>query len=231
MDWVNSRSKSLKGLEMKRILTTVVLAICSNFAHANIEPTKAETTKPIPTKAEVAARGLQIAGAVCIACHGLDGMSAVSANPNIAGMPAQYIAKQLELFKSGARKNPIMLGMAANLSPDDMTALGIYYFAQRAKPNAAARNKDLAEKGQKIYRAGIPSLKVPACAGCHGGAGAGIPAIYPRLAGQWPEYTLQALKQFSSGERKNVQMQAIASRMREQDMQAVVEYMAGMRIR
>jgi cytochrome c553 len=231
MDWVISRGKTLKGNEMKRILAPAILAICTNLAYANTEPAKAEPAKSAPSKAEVAARGQQIAATVCVACHGLDGMSAVSANPNIAGLPSQYIAKQLELFKSGARKSAIMLGMAANLSADDMTALGVHYFAQRAKPNAIARDKDLAEKGQKIYRAGIASLKVPACAGCHGGAGAGIPAIYPRLAGQWPEYTLQALKQFSSGERKNVQMQVIASRMREQDMQAVVEYMAGLRVR
>lgn len=220
---------------MKRILAIAILATCTNLAYANTEPAKVEPSKSAPSKADIAARGQQIASAVCVACHGLDGMSAVPGNPNIAGMPAQYIAKQLELFKSGARKNVTMQGMAANLktdgSIDDMHALGTYYFAQRAKPNAVARDKALAEKGQKIYRAGIAELKVPACAGCHGGAGAGIPAIYPRLAGQWPDYTLQALKNFSAGERKNVQMQAIASRMREQDMLAVAEYMAGMRTR
>ena len=216
---------------MKRILATAILAICTTLVYANTDPAKADPSKSVLSKFEVAARGQQIAGAVCLACHGLDGISVVSANPNIAGMPAQYIAKQLELFKSGARKNATMQGMAANLSDEDMKALGLYYFAQRSKPNAMARDKTLAEKGQKIYRAGIPELKVPACAGCHGGAGAGIPAIYPLLAGQWPEYSLQALKNFSTGERKNAQMQTIAGRMREQDMQAVTQYMAGMRTR
>ena len=216
---------------MKRILTTVVLAICTSFGHASTEPTQAQVPKVAPSKAEVAARGQQIAGAVCVACHGLDGMSAIPANPNLAGMPEQYIAKQLELFKSGTRKNAIMQGMAANLSIEDMRALGIFYFAQRGKPNAMAGDKVLAEQGQKIYRRGIAELNVPACAGCHGGAGAGIPAVYPRLAGQWQEYTLGALKNFSSGERKNTQMQAISGRMRENDMQAVAEYIAGMRAR
>ena len=216
---------------MIRILATAILAICTTLVHANTEPAKVEPSKSVPSKAEIAARGQQLAGAVCVACHGLDGMSAVSANPNIASMPSQYIAKQLELFKSGARKNATMQGMAANLSTDDMRALGAYYFAQKAKPNAVARDKLLAEKGQKMYRAGIAELKVPACAGCHGGAGAGIPALFPRLAGQWPEYTLAALKNFSSGERKNTQMQAIANRMRETDMQAVAEYVAGIRNR
>ena len=216
---------------MKRILTTAVFVFCTSWAHASTEPTKAEPAKAAPTKAEVLARGQQIAGAVCVACHGLDGMSAVSSNPNIAGMPEQYIAKQLELFKSGKRQNAIMQGMAANLSESDMKALGLYYFAQRAKTNAQARDKTLAEAGQKIYRAGIPELKVPACSGCHGGAGAGIPAIYPRLAGQWQDYTVASLRSFSLGERKNAPMQTIAGRMREKDMLAVADYIAGMRSR
>ena len=88
-------------------------------------------------------------------------------------MPAQYIAKQLELYKSGQRKNAVMQGMAANLSDSDMKALGSYYFTQRATPNAKALNKELADAGQKIYRMGIPESKVPACSGCHGGAGGG----------------------------------------------------------
>ena len=79
--------------------------------------------------------------------------------------------------------------------------------------------------------AGIPELKVPACAGCHGGGGAGIPAMYPRLAGQWPDYTFEQLKLYMAGTRKNTQMNAITSRMRESDMQAVAEYIAGMRTR
>ena len=217
---------------MKKILVTLILAACSTLTYAN-EPAKAtEISEAVaPSKADIMARGQQIVSGVCVACHGLNGMSPVSANPNLAGMPVQYIAKQLEHFKSGARKNVIMQGMTANLSPADMNALGEYYFAQKPAVNAVARNKALAERGQKIYRAGIAEAKVPACAGCHGGAGAGIPAIYPRLAGQWQEYSLRALKNFSSGERKSVQMQAISGRMREKDMQAVAEYIAGMRAR
>ena len=218
---------------MKRILLAGILSLGAMMAQANTEAANvAKATAPVaPGKADMMARGQQIAGVVCVACHGLDGMSAVATNPNIAGMPEQYIAKQLELFKSGGRKNAVMQGMAANLTADDMKALGTYYFAQKSKVNAVARDAALAAKGQKIYRAGIPELKVPACAGCHGGAGAGIPAIYPRLAGQWPEYTFDQLKLYTAGTRKNTQMNAITSRMRDGDMLAVAEYIAGMRSR
>jgi cytochrome c553 len=216
---------------MKRLLTTAILMLLTSMVHASEEPVKTAATPAAPSNADLLKLGQQSASAVCVACHGLDGMSAVAANPNIAGMPAQYIAKQLALFKSGERKNATMQGMTANLSPEQMKGLGLYYFSQRAKPNAVARDKKLAEAGQKIYRAGIASAKVPACAGCHGGAGAGIPALYPRLAGQWPEYTFAALKDFASGDRKNAQMHAIASRMQEKDWKAAAEYIAGMRAR
>lgn len=209
---------------MKKILVAALLLAVSTLGMANTP-----AAAPAASKADVMARGQQIASGVCVACHGLNGMSAVSANPNIAGMPAQYIAKQLQLFKEGKRVNAIMLGMSLNLSEADMKALGEYYFSQRPTVNAVARDKALAEKGQKIFRAGIPSANVPACAGCHGGAGAGIPGQYPRLAGQWPEYTLAQLESYAAGSRKHAAMTEISSRMREGDRLAVAEYIAGMR--
>ncbi len=214
-----------------KILVSAATVISSAvFAAAEPAKSEAKASAPIPTYAERLDRGKQIVGAVCVACHGLDGYSPISANPNIAGMPAEYIAKQLDLYKSGGRTNAIMQGMAANLSPDDMKALGAYYYAQRGKTNAVARDKVIAERGQTIYRVGIPEAKVPACAGCHGGIGAGIPALYPKVAGQWPEYSIAQLKAYASGERKNTQMNAISSRMKEGDLVAVAEYMAGMRL-
>jgi cytochrome c553 len=230
---MGSNRQNNQRLAMKRILLAGVLSLGAMVSYANTDAAKTAdiSAKAAPTKADMMARGQQKAATICVACHGLDGMSAIPANPNIAGMPEQYIARQLELFKSGVRINPIMLGMASTLDADDMKAVGIYYFSQRTKVNAVARDAALAAKGQKIYRAGIPELKVPACAGCHGGAGAGIPAIYPRLAGQWPEYTLAQLKQYTDGTRKNTQMNTITSRMRDSDMLAVAEYVAGMRSR
>jgi cytochrome c553 len=196
------------------------------------EAAKTETAKPAaPTYAERLERGKQVAGAVCVACHGADGYSPIPANPNLAGMPAEYIAKQLALYQSGKRVNAIMQGMAANLTPQDMKAVGDFYYAQRGKTQAIARDKKLAERGQTIYRVGVPEAKVPSCAGCHGGLGAGIPAAYPKLAGQWPDYTYAQLKQYASGERNNTQMNAIAARMKDADLLAVSEYIAGMRAR
>lgn len=213
------------------LIAAIILAVgVSGGAFAADAPAKAEK-KAEPTHAERMERGKQIASAVCLACHGLDGYSPISANPNIAGMPPEYIAKQLELYKTGKRVNPIMQGMAANLSPEDMKALGTYYFAQRGKSQAVARDKKLAERGQLIYRMGIAETKVPACASCHGATGAGIPSQYPKLAGQWPEYTLHELQSYASGERNHPMMTTIAKRMKAEDLVAVSEYIAGMRTR
>ena len=179
-------------------------------------------------KADIA-RGQQIASTVCAACHGADGNSLASANPHLAGQGEQYIASQLAAFKSGARPNPVMAGMAAGLAAEDMKALGVYFASQKLTKSALPHDKKLAEEGQKIFRAGNRKLDIPACAGCHGATGSGIPAQYPRLSGQWPEYTLQALQAYASEQRKHSVMGAIAKRMTEPQMKAVAEYIAGMR--
>ena len=174
------------------------------------------------------ARGKQLATTVCAACHGADGNSAAPANPNLAGQHGSYIAQQLAAFKSGARPNPVMQGMAAGLSPEDMLSVGAYYETQ--KPTLGqARDKALVERGQQIWRAGIKATGVPACAGCHGAAGRGIPAQYPRLAGQHPDLNMGWLKAYASGARPNAVMGPIASRLNENDMKAVTEYIAALR--
>ena len=173
-------------------------------------------------------RGKQIASTVCAACHGPDGNSTQAANPNLAGQNGGYIANQLAAFKSGARPSPIMQGMAAALTPEDMRSVGAY-FEQQKPAERMARDKALVQRGQEIWRAGIKGVGVPACAGCHGAAGHGMPAQFPRLAGQHPELTLGWLKAYADGTRPNAVMGPVASKLNENDMRAVAEYAAGLR--
>lgn len=173
-------------------------------------------------------RGKQLATTVCAACHGVDGNSAAPANPNLAGQHGGYIAAQLAAFKSGGRPSPIMQGMSSSLSPEDMRDVGAYYAMQKPT-QGQARDKALVYRGQQIWRAGIKSTGVPACAGCHGAAGHGIPAQYPRLAGQHPDLNMGWLKAYASGARPSAVMGPIASRLNESDMKAVIEYIAGLR--
>lgn len=173
-------------------------------------------------------RGKQIATTVCVACHGQDGNSPLPANPILAGQMGDYIALQLAAFKSGSRPSAIMQGMAAGLTPEDMQNLGAYFEAQKPAERAS-RDKAQAARGQQIWRAGIKSLGVPACAGCHGAAGHGIPAQWPRLAGQYPELTLGWLQAYATGTRPHPVMSQVASKLSENDMKAVADYAAGLR--
>ena len=183
---------------------------------------------PTPLPEPDLARGQQIATTVCAACHGADGTSTAPANPHLAGQGGDYIAAQLAAFKSGARPNPVMQGMAAGLTPEDMRAVGAYYQAQKPV-QGMARNKALAERGQRIWRGGIKAIGVPACAGCHGAAGSGIPAQYPRLAGQHAELSLVWLQAYANGSRPHPVMGPVAAKLSENDMKAVSEYIAGLR--
>jgi cytochrome c553 len=189
-----------------------------------------------PAFAQDAAKAQNIAAQVCAACHAADGNSIAPANPKIAAQIPEYLHKQLADFKpqggkKPARESPIMMPMVANLSEADMKGLAAFYAGQKLKP-AAAADKNLAALGQKLWRGGNAATGVPACAGCHGPAGAGMPAQYPRLAGQYAEYIASQLKAFKEGGRANDpngMMRGVTARMTEREIRAVAEYAAGLR--
>lgn len=192
---------------------------------------EASTVKPVKPNA---AKGQKIAAEVCGACHGVDGNSAASANPKLAGQHPEYIDKQLADFAKKAddktaRMNSVMAGFAVSLSPDDRRNLAAWFSSQKPKLGVA-KNKETIELGARIYRAGIPEKSVPACSGCHGPNGSGIPAQYPRLSGQFSEYTEAQLKAFREGTRRNsVPMMQTAMRLSDKEMAAVADYIAGLR--
>ena len=69
---------------------------------------------------------------ICQACHGLDGNSPTPDYPQLAGQYPDYLAKALRDYKSGARKNPIMAGMAGALTATDIDNVAAYYASQPA---------------------------------------------------------------------------------------------------
>lgn len=182
------------------------------------------------------AKAQGIVSQVCTACHAADGNSQIPANPKLAGQIPEYLYKQLTDFKAAAgkkaeRENPVMAGMVANLSPDDMRNLAAYFAGQKAQPGAA-KSKDLVALGQRIYRGGISSEAIAACASCHGPNGAGLPSQYPRLSGQHAEYVVAQLKAFRSGARVNdvnATMRGVAGRLSDREIDAVADYIAGLR--
>lgn len=197
--------------------------LCAAAVAALSFSVQAQTAKPD------LAKGAALYGQVCVACHAADGNSTTPENPKIAGQHPEYLAKQLKEFKSGKRDNAIMKGFAAMLSDDDMRNISWWLADQKAK-DGASTDKDLVRLGERIYRGGIADRQIAACAGCHSPNGAGIPAQYPRLAGQHASYTEAQLKAFRDGARKNnTQMTGVAAKMNDREIKAVSDYIAGLR--
>lgn len=196
------------------ILAAGLLALASTAAHAAGNPSAGE----------------QKAG-VCGGCHGADGNSVNPIWPDLAGQHESYLHQQLQLFKSGERANAIMAGQVANLSGQDMQDLAAYYARQELKLGEA--DPKLVDQGQQIYMGGDPANNLPACAACHGPAGAGNPAaVYPRLGGQNAQYVAAQLKAYRSGERAGYPaaqvMAQIAERLSDAEIKAVSSYVHGL---
>jgi cytochrome c553 len=201
------------------LLRSLMLACASVAAHA-AEPA---ASAPDPAK------GAALSASVCAACHTNDGSRGVAANPIIQGQHPDYLVKQLVEFKAGKRDNPVMKSMAAPLSEADMRNVAAFYASKQAKPGFA-KNKDLVASGEKLYRGGSAERGVPACSGCHGPSGAGIPAQYPRLGGQHADYVETQLTAFRSGARRNNPvMTAVAAKLSDREIKAVADYVAGLR--
>ncbi|HRN74559.1 c-type cytochrome [Ottowia sp.] len=183
---------------------------------------------PAAPKVDVA-KGAESYAAICVACHGADGNSAVPLQASLAQQHPEYLHKQLMEFKSGARQDPIMQGFAAALSEEDSRNISWWLASQKAKPGVATQ-PELVVMGERIYRGGIPDRHIPACAGCHSPNGAGIPSQYPRLSGQHAEYTVKQMVAFRDGTRaNNAVMQGVAARMNDREIKAVSDYIAGLR--
>ena len=171
--------------------------------------------------------------AICAACHGVDGNSAVPNWPKLAGQHEKYMTRQVTLIKSGARQVPEMAGIVPGLSDQDIKDLSAYFSAQEAAAGVADESKVLL--GERIYRAGNAKSGVPACMSCHGPAGEGNPlAGYPALAGQHSVYTSKMLTGFRAGENygegdgPSHVMNGSASGLSDEEINAVASYIQGL---
>jgi cytochrome c553 len=162
---------------------------------------------------------------LCSGCHNLDGNSVIPENPKLSGLDTEYIIRQLNDFKSGSRKSPVMGSIIPMVQEKEFEALAAYFHKQKPSQGAAVDAK-LAAQGKEIYDEGIVGSAVPACSGCHNEDGSGTDK-YPRIAGQHSAYLVQQLLSFKSGERANdskAVMRAVAKRMNEKEIRAVAEY-------
>ncbi len=170
----------------------------------------------------------QIVKQTCMACHGEDGNTDVSAFPRLAGQIAEYTAKQLHDYKHGGRPNPVMTPIATALSADEMQALGHYFEKQTLRP-ARTHDAEQALLGQKIFRGGIRERGVPACMSCHGPQGKGLKPLYPRVWGQNQGYVIEQFRILKMINDPNLIMDDIAARLKKGEIEALAEFLAGLR--
>lgn len=184
-------------------------------------------------------KGKQVADNVCAACHAADGNSGIAMYPKLAAQHADYITRETLAIKSGQRttgSSAAMAPMVQGLSDDDIRNVAAFYAKQQPKAGEA-NPKEQPELGAKIYRSGIPEKNVPACMSCHGPTGAGMPGggttvvAYPRLGGQHSVYVQEQLKAYASEARTspNHMMEDIASRMSDDEMKAVGNFIQGLK--
>jgi cytochrome c553 len=158
----------------------------------------------------------------CAACHGPDGNSQNPAFPILAGQSWRYIYIQLKDFNEGRRIDPLMSPMAANLTRDQMIALGNLFAAQKAKPIAFQADAKRVAAGKKISDAVL-------CPMCHLGGFSGQNEI-PRVAGQYPEYVRKQLHDFKERKRTNDagNMTSVAGTLSDDDIENLAQYIANL---
>lgn len=222
-------NRAFSPLFKSMLLALLAVSATASAVEAPKPAVKADAAKGATLYADGdAARGLP----ACVSCHGAAGNSTISVNPKLAGQHESYIYKQLVDFTTPERSQPVMTTYAKMLSDADKKNIAAYLGTQVSKPGAA-KNKDTIDLGKKIYRGGIASKQVAACASCHGATGNGIPVQYPRIAGQHQDYTVAQLTMFRSTKadaRKNsAQMHTIAARMSDDEIAAVADYIAGLK--
>jgi cytochrome c553 len=160
--------------------------------------------------------------AVCVACHGPNGNSTNPDYPILAGQSWRYTYIELKDFKEGRRSNPLMAPIVANLSRDDMIALGNYFAAQKQAPIKI-------EVDDAKVKAGKAKADEVLCTMCHLGGFVGQNEI-PRVAGQWPQYIKKQLEDFKAKRRTNDagNMTAVSATLSDADIENLSQYIGNL---
>lgn len=173
----------------------------------------------------------------CVACHGVDGISMIGINPNLAGQHANYLFKQLNDYKLGTetqgergRYNASMAAMVMPLTEQDMADLAAYYASLPI--NVGVTPISSIDVAQSLYRYGDKQRQISACIACHGPRGNGTTSSgFPNISGQQPEYAAEQLKAFRSGMRHNDMngmMRSVANKLTDQEIEALAQYVGGL---
>ena len=165
----------------------------------------------------------------CSKCHGQYGVSISPLFPILAAQLPGYIEAELKLFRLRGRSDPraraFMWGIARGLTDEQIKGVAQYFSSQPAVKGSATSNPALADKGKAMYENGAPDRDIEACTVCHGHSGEGV-NTQPRLAGQHRDYVSIEMFQYRGGLRENKVMQHVTEKMTDDEIAAVVDYVA-----
>jgi len=213
---VQASNPPVRGLKISALLALVAAGCFTLQLHAQ----------------EGSASAGQQKSATCAACHGADGNSVTPIWPSLAGQHATYLVRQLQAYRERQRADVGMQGFAGTLSEQDMLDLGAYFSEQTMAPKGA--DPAMVDRGQRIYRAGIPERGVAACIACHGPTGKGNPlAGYPRVSHQHADYLATTLRNYRSGTRTsdvdvNQMMRNVTELLLDDEIDALASYLQGL---
>jgi cytochrome c553 len=171
----------------------------------------------------------------CKTCHGLNGQGYRGSlpMPRLAGQQTEYFENQLRAFIEKRRENRFMFPVAHALDPAMLSALAEHFKGLNPKPLDRGA-KALAAKGQQIFTEGVPNAEIPPCAACHGPEAKGD-GVFPRLAGQLPDYIFRKLVNWSKERGQDPKnpdtsavMEPIAHNLTQPQITAVAAYLSGL---
>ncbi|MFZ5546267.1 MAG: c-type cytochrome [Pseudomonadota bacterium] len=171
--------------------------------------------------------------AACASCHGAAGEGNAAAGfPRLAGVPARYLARQLDDFAAGRRRSAVMAPIAQALSPQDREAASAYYARLPAPAAARAASAPAADPAAaELASRGRWSQTLPACEQCHAPGGRGVGDDFPPLAGQPAAYLAAQLRAWKDGSRPPGPlglMSTIARKLSDRDIDALARHFASL---
>jgi cytochrome c553 len=231
----------MKSLPPFAALATLVLAMGATSAlYGQNAPAPAATPAPAAEAAKPPAPPAVSASAInakinyCKGCHGTQGQGYLghAPIPRLAGQQQEYFEGQLKAYIDRRRQNPIMFNVAHVLSPDMVQALANHFYNLTPKPYGTP-TPGLVAQGKDIFEHGVASAQVPACSDCHGADAHGQGGVFPRLAGQLPQYIIRKLTDWDKERGQDVahpdnsaMMQPVTHGLKPDQVKAVASYLS-----
>ena len=171
---------------------------------------------------------------LCGLCHSLNGISATSKFPKLAGQKAAYIEKQLRDFRAGRRANGggQMSAIVTEITEAQIPTVAKYFSALPPPPSDQELRKEtlpeVLKRAQALYQAGDAKRGIPACEQCHEKNNSAA-SHAPHLTSQHAAYLEKQLGDFRSGARNNdttSTMSAVAQKLTLQEIRELATFLA-----